>query len=275
VQAATVLLAAGIDPQRSILFVQSDVREHAELCWLLSSVTQFGELRRMTQFKDKSGGRDEQVSAALLFYPVLQAADILLYDTDLVPVGDDQKQHIELTRDAASRFNQRYGETFTLPLPDIKATGARVMSLDDPLRKMSKSDTNPNATIALSDTADEIRRKLRRAVTDSGSDVIAGPDKPALTNLLTIYSLLANVSIATLEERYRGSGYGKFKTDLGEVIVESLAPLQSRLHDLQQDPQGVAEILESGALQARARAAAKMDVVRERIGLGASSKPEA
>ena len=145
----------------------------------------------MTQFKDKAGGKDEQVSAALLFYPVLQAADILLYDTNLVPVGEDQKQHIELTRDIGARFNARYGETFVLPQPDIKTAGARVMSLEDPTRKMSKSDANPNAAIALTDDADTIRRKIRRAVTDSGSEVVASPDKPALTNLLTIYSLLS------------------------------------------------------------------------------------
>ena len=181
---ANVLLAAGLDPALSIIFVQSDVREHSELCWLLGSVTQFGELRRMTQFKDKAGGRDEQVSGALFYYPVLQAADILLYDTNLVPVGEDQKQHIELTRDIGARFNARYGETFVLPQPDIKAAGARVMSLEDPTKKMSKSDASPNASIALTDDADTIRRKIRRAVTDSGSRRCrragqAGSDKPA------------------------------------------------------------------------------------------------
>src|SRR5918995_2607644 len=207
---ANVLLASGLDPSQSIIFVQSDVREHAELCWLLSSVTQFGELRRMTQFKDKAGGKDEQMSAALLFYPVLQAADILLYDTNRVPVGEDQKQHIELTRDIAGRFNARYGETFVLPQPDIKTAGARVMSLEDPTRKMSKSDTNPNASIALTDDADTIRRKIRRAVTDSGSEVIAASDKPALTNLLTIYGLLSEEPISAIEARYAGQGYGAF-----------------------------------------------------------------
>ena len=212
---ANVLLASGLDPAQSIIFVQSDVREHAELCWLLGSVTQYGELRRMTQFKDKAGGTEERVSAALLFYPVLQAADILLYDTNRVPVGEDQKQHIELTRDIGARFNARYGETFVLPEPDIKTAGARVMSLEDPTRKMSKSDTNPNAAIALTDDADTIRRKIRRAVTDSGSEVLAAPDKPALTNLLTIYSLLSGEPIPAIETRYAGKGYGAFKSDLG------------------------------------------------------------
>jgi tryptophanyl-tRNA synthetase len=265
---ANVLLASGLDPTQSIVFVQSDVREHTELCWLLSSVTQYGELRRMTQFKDKAGGKDEQVSAALLFYPVLQAADILLYDTNRVPVGDDQKQHIELTRDIAARFNARYGETFVLPQPDIKTAGARVMSLEDPTRKMSKSDVSPNASIALTDDADTIRRKIRRAVTDSGSDVIATADKPALTNLLTIYSLLSGDPIPTLEARYAGKGYGTFKSDLGDVVVASLAPIQTRLAELNNDPEVARAILENGAERARDRASAKMAQVRERMGLG-------
>lgn len=264
---ANVLLAAGLDPSQSIIFVQSEVREHTELCWLLSSVTQFGELRRMTQFKDKAGGKDEQVSATLLFYPVLQAADILLYDTNLVPVGEDQKQHIELTRDIGARFNTRYGETFVLPQPDIKATGARVMSLEDPTKKMSKSDANPNAAIALTDDPDTIRRKIRRAVTDSGSDVIATPDKPALTNLLTIYSLLSEESTSTIEARYAGKGYGAFKNDLADVVVSSLAPIQARLADLSQNPDIARSVLCDGAERARTRAVAKMIQVRDSMGL--------
>ena len=265
---ANVLLASGLDPAQSIIFVQSDVREHAELCWLLSSVTQYGELRRMTQFKDKAGGKDEQVSAALLFYPVLQAADILLYDTNRVPVGEDQKQHIELTRDIGARFNARYGETFVLPQPDIKAAGARVMSLEDPTRKMSKSDTSPNAAIALSDDADSIRRKIRRAITDSGSEVVATPDKPAITNLLTIYSLLSGESIPVIEARYAGKGYGAFKSDLAEIVISALAPIQARLADLNEDPEIASSVLQEGAERARARASAKMAQVRDRMGLG-------
>ena len=265
---ANVLLASGLDPSQSIIFVQSDVHEHTELCWLLSSVTQYGELRRMTQFKDKAGGKDEQVSAALLFYPVLQAADILLYDTNRVPVGEDQKQHIELTRDIAARFNARYGDTFVLPQPDIKAAGARVMSLEDPTRKMSKSDANPNASIALNDDVDTIRRKIRRAVTDSGSEVVAGPDKPALTNLLTIYSLLSGEPISTLEAQYAGKGYGAFKGDLAELVVSSLAPIQARLSELNDDPEVALTILTDGAERARKRAADKMTEVRDRLGIG-------
>ena len=265
---ANVLLAAGLDPSQSIIFVQSEVREHTELCWLLSSVTQFGELRRMTQFKDKAAGKDEQVSAALLFYPVLQAADILLYDTNLVPVGEDQKQHIELTRDIGARFNARYGETFVLPQPDIKVTGARVMSLEDPTKKMSKSDTNPNASIALTDDPDTIRRKIRRAVTDSGTDVVAAPDKPALTNLLTIFSLLSEEPISAIEGRYAGKGYGAFKSDLADVVVSSLSPIQARLADLNQHPDIARSVLNDGAERARTRAARKMNQVRESMGVG-------
>jgi len=266
---ANVLLASGLDPAQSIIFVQSDVREHSELCWLLGSVTQYGELRRMTQFKDKArGGKDEGVSAALLSYPVLQAADILLYDTNKVPVGEDQKQHIELTRDIGARFNARYGETFVVPEPDIKTAGARVMSLEDPTRKMSKSDASPNSTIALSDDADTIRRKIRRAVTDSGSEVLAAPDKPALTNLLTIYSLLSGESISAIENRYAGRGYGAFKSDLADLVVSSLAPIQARIADLDGNPDVARGVLKDGAERARARAASKMSVVRDRMGLG-------
>src|SRR5699024_3066922 len=181
---AIALLAAGIDPEESLLFVQSDVREHSELCWLLSSVTQMGELRRMTQYKDKAGEGDEAVSSALFIYPILMAGDIILYDADKVPVGEDQKQHLELTRDITHRFNQRYGETSKLPQPDIKTARARIMSLDDPTKKMSKSSTNPGSYIARNDEPDVVRRKIRRAVTDSGSEIVAGPDKPALTNLM-------------------------------------------------------------------------------------------
>jgi tryptophanyl-tRNA synthetase len=265
---ANVLLASGLDPEQSIIFVQSDVREHTELCWLLSSVTQFGELRRMTQFKDKAGGKDEQVSAALLFYPVLQAADILLYDTNLVPVGEDQKQHIELTRDIGARFNARYGDTFVLPKPDIKASGARVMSLEDPTKKMSKSDANPNSSIALTDGPDIIARKIRRAVTDSGSEVVATPEKPALTNLLTIFSLLSGEPISAIETRYSGQGYGAFKSDLAEVVIAALAPIQERLADLNDNPQIARSVLSNGAERARVRAAPKIAEVRDRMGLG-------
>jgi tryptophanyl-tRNA synthetase len=264
---ANTLLAAGIDPAQSILFVQGDVPEHAELCWLLNSVTMFGELRRMTQFKDKSGSQEESVSAALFDYPVLQAADILLYDTDLVPVGEDQKQHIELSRDIAQRFNARYGDTFIVPAPDIKSEGARIMSLDDPTKKMSKSVGGPNSFIALNDSPSVITKKIKRAVTDSGSDVRAGADKPAVTNLLTIYSLLSREPIAAIEERYVGKGYGALKTDLAEVVVEALAPIQRRIEELEANPEIAKQTLEEGAQRASDFAHRKMELVRDLMGI--------
>ncbi|MGC4106507.1 MAG: tryptophan--tRNA ligase [Thermomicrobiales bacterium] len=265
---ANVLLASGIDPEKVVLFVQSDVREHSELCWLLNSVTQFGELRRMTQFKDKSGTQEESVSAALFDYPVLQAADIILYDTEYVPVGEDQKQHIELTRDVAYRFNQRYGDTFVLPKPDIKADGARIMSLDDPSRKMSKSNPNQASYIALSDDPDTIRRKIKRAVTDSGSEIVSTPEKPALVNLISIYSLLTNTTVAEVEEHFTGKGYGAFKTELGDVVVDAIRPIQERLAELEAQPEIAVRVLTEGGEKARARASAKMDLVRDRMGIG-------
>ena len=265
---ASTLIASGIDAEKSILFVQSDVREHAELCWMLSSVTQMGELRRMTQYKDKSGDHEEGVSAALFIYPVLMVGDIILYDADKVPVGEDQKQHLELTRDVAYRFNQRYGETFKIPEPDIKPTGARIMSLDDPTKKMSKSSPNPGSYIALNDAPDVIRKKIRRAVTDSGSEIVAGPDKPALTNLMSIYAILTDDTLDGVSEKFVGKGYGALKQELGEVVVEAIEPIQQRLRELEDAPEIVDAILTSGANEARKIASAKMKLVRERMGLG-------
>lgn len=271
VEVASVLLAAGIDPQRSILFVQSDVREHTELCWILGTLATFGELRRMTQFKEKSKG-SERVGAGLFFYPVLQAADILLYDAAVVPVGEDQKQHIELTRDLAIRFNHTFGETFVVPEADIKSAGARIMSLTDPLKKMSKSDPDPDSRIELRDSPDVIQRKIRKAVTDSETVIRYDQErKPAISNLLTIYSLVANIPISELEERYVGKGYGEFKRDLADVIVHALAPIQKQLEELQEQPEIVLRTLTEGAAKARALAAAKMAMVRERCGLGLPS----
>ena len=264
---ANTLLAAGIDPEQSILFVQSDVREHAECTWVLNSVTQFGELRRMTQFKDKSGGQDESVSAALFGYPVLQASDILLYDTDLVPVGEDQRQHIELTRDVAIRFNQRYGETFVVPKPDIKPEGARIMALDDPLKKMSKSAATSASYVAFTDDADTIAKKIRRAVTDSIGTVQYAEDRPGISNLLTIYSLLSGRSILQLERDYEGNGYGAFKNDLAEIVVDALAPIQRRFAELERDPSIALGVLANGAERARAFAGPKMAEIRARVGL--------
>jgi tryptophanyl-tRNA synthetase len=264
---ANTLLAAGIDPTESILFVQGDVREHSELCWLLNSVATYGELRRMTQFKDKSGGSEESVSAALFDYPVLQVADIILYDADLVPVGEDQRQHIELARDVAQRFNRRYGNTFVVPAPDIKTSGARIMSLEDPTRKMSKSAGSAGSFVALTDTDSEITKKIKRAVTDSGSEVRAAPDKPALTNLLGIYALLSNEPVGEIEDRYAGKGYGAFKTDLATIVVDAVRPIRERLLEYEANPDYAIGILAEGAERARAHAVPKMQAVRERMGL--------
>ncbi len=265
---ASILLASGIDPARSILFVQSDVREHTELTWVLSTLATFGELSRMTQFKEKSKGSD-RVGAGIFIYPTLMASDILLYDTDLVPVGEDQKQHIELTRDVAIRFNSTFGETLVVPEPDIKPVGARIMSLEDPLKKMSKSDPSPASRIEMADSPSEIRKKIRRAVTDSGSEVrFDQENKPAISNLLTIYSLLSGLPIPEIEERYDGKGYGAFKGELADLVVEQLAPLQERLKALTEAPAEVIRILDEGAGQARGMASAKMERVREAIGVG-------
>jgi tryptophanyl-tRNA synthetase len=264
---ANTLLAAGIDPKESILFVQGDVREHSELCWLLNSVATYGELRRMTQFKDKAGSTEESVSAALFDYPVLQVADILIYDADLVPVGEDQRQHIELARDVAQRFNRRYGDTFVVPAPDIKTSGARIMSLEDPTKKMSKSAGSAGSYIALTDTDSEITKKIKRAVTDSGSEVKAAPDKPALTNLLGIYSLLSNESLSEIEDRYAGKGYGAFKTDLATILVDAIRPIREKLLDYEANPDYAMSVLAEGAHRARDIAEPKMAITRERMGL--------
>jgi tryptophanyl-tRNA synthetase len=262
---AAVLIACGIDPDKAILFVQSEVPEHTELTWTLSTQTMFGELNRMTQFKDKGRG-DERVGAGLFFYPVLMAADILLYDTNSVPVGEDQRQHIELARDVATRFNATFGETFVVPEADIETEGARIMSLDDPTKKMSKSGA-PGSYIAFQDTPDEIRRKINRAVTDSGSEIVAREDKPALTNLLTIYSLMTDIPVADLERRYDGAGYGTFKREMGDALVEHMAPIQQRLAELTADPTELMRILARGRDRAREIAVPKMERVREVTGI--------
>jgi tryptophanyl-tRNA synthetase len=262
---AAELIACGIDPEQAILFVQSEVPEHAELTWVLSTQTMFGELSRMTQFKEKGRG-EERVGSGIFFYPVLMAADIILYDTDSVPVGEDQRQHVELTRDVAQRFNATFGETFVIPEADIEKEGARIMALDDPTKKMSKSG-GPANYIAFMDSPDEIRRKISRAVTDSGSEVVAREDKPALTNLLTIFSLFTDTPIAELETRYAGVGYGQFKRDLADAIVEQMAPIQARLAELQSDPDAIVHILNRGTERARELATPKMEQVRQATGV--------
>jgi tryptophanyl-tRNA synthetase len=263
-EAAAILLAVGIDPEQATLFVQSHVSEHTELSWILTCFTSVGELRRMTQFKEKSG-RQEFVSAGLFEYPVLQAADILLYQADRVPVGDDQRQHIELTRDVAQRFNQRYGETFVLPQPAIPKVGARIMDLQDPGSKMSKSNESAG-TIRVNDPPAEIARKIKIAVTDSGREVVAREDKPAITNLLTIYSVVDGRPVAELEDTYADVGYGKLKEGLTEAVVGFLAPVQERTAAILADRAELERILERGAAKARAVAAATLETVYERVG---------
>lgn len=265
---AKTLLASGIDPARSILFVQSDVREHSELAWILGTLATFGELRRMTQFKEKSEGGGDRVGAGLFTYPVLQAADIVLYDAEKVPVGEDQKQHIELTRNIAERFNFTFGETFVVPEPDIKEVGARIMSLDDPFKKMSKSNPNEGSRVELRDTPDAISKKIRRAVTDSGAEVRYDEDeKPAVSNLMNIYALFARISLQEIEDRYAGKGYGDFKKDLAELVVEAIRPIQERITELDESPEEVVQYIEKGRERAHSIAAPKMDQVREVTGL--------
>ena len=262
---ARIYLAAGIDTERSVIFVQSDVAEHAELTWVLSCVARMGELERMTQFKDKAKGNSERAGVGLFTYPVLMAADILLYQTDLVPVGKDQKQHLELTRDLAERFNRDFGDTFKVPDPYIPPVGANILSLQDPTKKMSKSDEDANGAIFLLDDADTITKKIKRAVTDSGTEIKFDAQRPAITNLLTIYQLLSGKSAAECEEHFAGKGYGQLKGELAETIIEFLRPFQERVHDY--DDASLNEILESGAEKARGVASRTLNDVYQKTGL--------
>ena len=262
---ARVYLAVGIDPEISTVFVQSDVPHHAELAWLLNCVTRMSELERMTQFKDKARKQGENVGVGYFDYPVLMAADILLYQTDLVPVGEDQKQHLELTRDIAIRFNRDYGETFRVPEAFIPKVGARIMSLADPLKKMSKSDEESEAgCIMLLDDADAVRRKFKRAVTDSGTEIRFDATRPAITNLLTIYHLLTDKSKDEIEKHFSGHGYAKLKEDLAEVTIEFLRPFQERVHSI--DDGKLDQILERGA--ARAEEIAATTLARAKVSMG-------
>ncbi len=265
---AAIFLAVGLDPERSVIFRQSRVSEHTELAWLLNCIARVGELSRMTQFKDKTQrGGTEGASVGLYDYPVLQAADILLYNAHLVPVGEDQRQHLELTRTLARRFNGLYGETFVVPEPMILETGARIMALDDPTSKMSKSSPTPAGYVALLDEPDVIRRKIRRAKTDSGTEVVASPEKPAITNLLGIYAGLTGRAVPEIEEQYRGKGYGDFKKDLAEVVVDVLSPIRERTLELMDDPRELDEVLETGAEKARGVARSTLHDAWAKLGL--------
>lgn len=299
---AKIYLAAGINPEKSTIFIQSHIAGHTELGWILNTVATMGELERMTQYKDKAGIVEtrrslaaiayavqngeyhsieelknelalkdflndqsrERTGVGLFDYPVLMAADILLYDTAVVPVGEDQKQHVELTRDLAQRFNNRFGETFVLPEPLITKEGARIMGLDDPTRKMSKSAASEYNYIALTDDADTVRKKIKKAVTDSGSEIVYSDEKPALRNLINIYTLLSGKSTQEIEAMYQGKGYGDFKSDLAEVVVNFLVPFQERLTAISDEE--ALRILRAGAEKARALSEQKIKVVYEKVG---------
>lgn len=262
---AAMLLATGIDPDRSTVFVQSSVPAHAEAAWLLSCVATFGELRRMTQFKDKGQGQ-ESVSAGLFIYPVLMAADILLYQTDKVPIGDDQRQHLELARDVAERFNTRFGETFKVPEGIYPEVGARIMDLQEPERKMSTTGGTPQGTIGLLDPPDAIRRKVRSAVTDSGRDVIRAEDKPGITNLIDIMSVATGATPEEVEARYDGRGYGAFKEDVAEAVVELLDPIRMRYGELRASTGELQATLAHGAEKAAAVSSETLELAYERVG---------
>jgi tryptophanyl-tRNA synthetase len=264
---AAILMAAGLDPGRCILFRQSDVNEHTELCWLLASVTAYGELSRMTQFKDKSA-MQQFVSAGLFLYPVLMAADILAYRTNEVPVGDDQRQHIELTRDIAQRFNTRFGETFVVPEGRIPEVGARIMDLQNPDRKMSKTGGTEQGTVFVLDPPEIVTRKIKTAVTDSGSEVLRGADKAGISNLIDIMSVVRGVDPGAVEKEFSGGGYGVFKQAVADAVVEYLRPVCERYTELRADEPGLERVLAEGAEKARAIASETVGLARRRMGIG-------
>jgi tryptophanyl-tRNA synthetase len=264
-----ILLAAGLDPARCILFRQADVPEHTELCWLLSSVTAVGELNRMHQFRDKSVAQRELVSAGLLFYPVLQAADVLAYRADEVPVGEDQREHLELMRDVARRFNSRFGETLVVPEARIPEVGARIMDLQDPTRKMSTSNASEEGTIYVLDEPKAVEKKLKRAVTDSGTEIRHAPDKPGVSNLLELLAVVRDTSIEEAERSLDGArGYGDLKAAVAEAVVGYLAPTRERYAELRADEAALEGTLAEGAAKAHTIASEVLAEVRERMGVG-------
>lgn len=268
-QAYAQLLACGIDPKRSILFIQSHVTAHAEMAWILGCYTPFGELSRMTQFKDKSATHPENINAGLFTYPVLQAADILLYQADLVPVGIDQSQHVELTRNVAARFNGIYGNVFTLPEGHIPKTdaGGKIMSLQDPTKKMSKSDGNPKAFVQLLDPPDTIIKKFKSAVTDSGSEILFREGKEGINNLITCYTLVTGKTVAEVEREFAGRGYGEFKLAVGEAVADKFRPIQDEFARLMADKAYLESCYKDGAEKASALAKRTMDKAYKKIGM--------
>lgn len=266
-QAFANMLAAGIDPDKSTVFIQSHVHQHAELSWILSCYTMFGELSRMTQFKEKSQRHKENINAGLFTYPTLMAADILIYQADYVPVGLDQKQHVEISRDIAARFNALYSETFKMPEPLIYKSGAKIMSLAEPEKKMSKSDTNPGATIFMFDSPEDIMKKFKRAVTDSGSTIERGEGRHGINNLITIYSVAAGITEEETEKAFSGKGYGQFKTACAEAVIELLRPIREKTVQLMDEPRYLEQLFAKGAERAAKRAEETVKDVKEKVGL--------
>ena len=262
----TLYIAAGLDPEKNCIYYQSHVSGHAELAWILNCFTYMGELNRMTQFKDKSAKHADNINAGLFTYPVLMAADILLYQADVVPVGIDQMQHLELTRDIAQRFNGVYGDVFTVPEAYIGKVGAKIMRLQEPAKKMSKSDENKNNTILLMDEPAVIMNKVKRAMTDSGSEIRHGEDKPGITNLLSIYCACTGKTIAEAEKEFDGAGYGAFKTAVGEAVVAELEPVQKRVKELEKNKDYLDEVIKNGAERAGKLAARTLTKVQKRVG---------
>jgi tryptophanyl-tRNA synthetase len=270
---AAILIAAGLDPERCILFRQGDVPEHTELTWLLTSVTAVGELNRMHQFRDKSVAQRQLVSAGLLLYPVLMAADVLAYRAHEVPVGEDQREHLELMRDVARRFNERFGELLVVPEQRIPTVGARVRDLQEPERKMSTTGGTEQGTVFVVDEPDVIRRKFKRAVTDSGTEVVRGPDKPGITNLVEILATVRGETPEAIERAFQGQGYGAFKSAVGDEVATWLAPVRERYAELRADEAALEDVLAAGAEKARAIASATLADVRDRMGVGPVRRP--
>lgn len=262
----TLYIAAGLDPVKNCIYYQSHVPAHAELSWILNCFTYVGELNRMTQFKDKSQKNADNINAGLYTYPVLMAADILLYQADMVPVGNDQLQHLEITRDIAERFNNIYGDVFTIPEAYIGETGAKIMSLQEPTKKMSKSDENPNASIFLMDDADTIIRKFKRAVTDSGSEIIYSDEKPGIKNLIDIYSSMTGKKPVEVEKEFAGKGYGDFKLAVGEAVASGLKPVQDRFYELSEDKAYIDSIIKENAEKANYYAIKTLRKVQKKVG---------
>lgn len=261
-----MFIAAGIDIEKSTLFVQSHVPEHAELAWVLNSMTGMGECSRMTQFKDKSAKNNDSTNVGIFAYPILMAADILLYQANLVPVGNDQKQHLELTRNIATRFNSSYSPTFVIPEPYIPEVGARIMSLQEPTKKMSKSDENQNSTIFLTDKDEDIKRKIRRAVTDSGTEISYSDDKPGISNLITLYSIAKGITIKEVVTEFNGLSYGDFKPAVADAVAEYVAPIRDKFEEIRKDKKHLNEIMKIGAEKARLTARKTLRKVYKKVG---------